>query len=148
MTVTPKTLPLLEEADEVGAGDLFATRQVGDTVDRKQTAAALLAYLISAYDPFEANGRIVTLPGPVTVGANDQIIEIAKTDPEYTVVNILDGLTAWKVFTIKDGGLNAGTYPITLIPASGSIDGHPRFIMDADGQSVDFYSNGTDIRIV
>lgn len=103
----------------------------------------------SKWAPFTvARGRTVIASGAVTVINTDGIIGIAKTVPAATTVNVPDGLTPFKVFTIKDAGGDAGTHNITIVPASGTIDGRASFVMQSDYESVDFYSDGTDLRIV
>ncbi len=93
-------------------------------------------------------GRVVTASGNVTILAGDGIVEIAKTVPATTQVVIPAGLTAFQEYVIKDGSGNAGTYNITLVPSSGTIDGAASFVLDANWESISFYSNGTNIRIL
>ena len=48
-------------------------------------------------------------------------------------------------FIIKDEALAAGTHNITLTPAMGeTIEGAGTYVMSNDGESVTFYTSGTD----
>lgn len=48
-----------------------------------------------------------------------------------------------KTLVIKDEYGNAGTYNITISPASGTIDGSATFVMNSNLQSVTLVANGT-----
>lgn len=74
--------------------------------------------------------RTVTAAGPVTVSQlTDYLIVIAKTNPAATTVSYscVPGFT----FLIKDGVGNDASDPITLTPASGTIEGAATFVMNA-----------------
>ncbi len=93
-------------------------------------------------------GRVIIADGAVEMINADEIIEINKTTPANTAVTSPPAPTPFKVYTLKDGGGNAGDFPITLIPYSGTIDGRDSFELNSNYQSISFYSNGTDLRII
>lgn len=94
-------------------------------------------------------GRTVTAAGAVTVLAGDGIVEIAKTTPAATAVGADPAvLTPWKTYTLKDAAGNASGFPITLTPASGTIDGAASAVIDQDGGWLSFYSTGVHLRLV
>lgn len=90
-------------------------------------------------------GRIVTASGTITMTNFDEIININKTIPASSLVIGPPSPPPWKIYTIKDAAGNAGTYPITLIPFSGIIDGGPNYVIDNNFDSVDFYWDGTSV---
>jgi len=50
-----------------------------------------------------------------------------------------------RIIIIKDAGLNASTYSITIdTEGSQKIDGVDTYVMNTDGESISLYSNGTD----
>lgn len=91
------------------------------------------------------NVRTITASGVVTVTNADEIIEINKTTPEATTVN-LPTPTAGQRFCIKDGAGNCASYNITLV---GSIDGAASYVMKNNWMAIELYANsdGTAWRI-
>ena len=92
-------------------------------------------------------GRVVTAAGAVTMNADDQIVEIAKTTPEDTTVNLPASPVTWKLYTVKDGGFNCAAHNITLVPNAGTIETGTTVVMTRNGQSLSFYWNGANWRI-
>lgn len=93
-------------------------------------------------------GRKITASGPVTMTDDDGIVEIAQTIPASCAVTGPPSPTEWQVYTIKDGAGNAGSFPITITPSSGNIDGRANFRINTNWGSLSFYSDGTNLRIV
>lgn len=91
--------------------------------------------------------RLVIASGAVTMTNADKIVELNKTTPAATVVNLPTSPNIGQVQTIKDGAGNASLFPITLTPATGLIDGLTTYIIATDYASVDFYWNGTAWRL-
>jgi hypothetical protein len=87
-----------------------------------------------------ALGKIVvekTDAGAVNVGANDAIVLINKGTPEATTVNLPSVDSKHGAVKIVDYAANAGTYNITIIPASGeTINGQAQWVISGDGGSV------------
>lgn len=96
----------------------------------------------------QAGGRIVTAAGAVTMVDNDGVVEIAKDTPENTAVQTPSDPSPYRVYTVKDGSGNAGTYNITISPSQGDIDGGDNFVLNSNWQSISFYFNGTNWRLV
>jgi hypothetical protein len=89
--------------------------------------------------------RTVTAAGTVTVGPLDSIVIIKKTSPQITTVNLpANG----GPFTIIDGGGVAGSFPNTITPASGTINGNANYVMNFNYQSVTFVPNGAGYNIM
>ena len=74
-----------------------------------------------------STSRTVTAAGNVTVASSDRTIVVKKTTPATTNV-LLPDVTSWNGadLTIKDGGNNASTYPINVVPfgSTQTIDGY------------------------
>jgi hypothetical protein len=88
--------------------------------------------------------RSVSGAGPFTVSVTDQIILVNQS--ANCVVNADPTvLIPGKVYTINDAANQAGTYSITLTPASGTTPiGN---VIQVNGGSIDFFTDGTNIRI-
>lgn len=66
--------------------------------------------------------RIVTAP-PVTMTSSDTVLVVRKTTGSATAITLPTPNGSGQVITIKDGKGDAATNPITITPASGTIDG-------------------------
>ncbi len=74
--------------------------------------------------------RVVTTVGPVAVAASDEIVSIQNN--LATTVDLPSAPTVGQSHTIKDGlGVSAAS-PITIIPASGTIDGAAQYKLADD----------------
>lgn len=91
------------------------------------------------------NIRTVTAAGAVTMTNSDGIVNINKTIPATTAVTGPPSPTAGVPYTVKDAGGTAGSFPITITPATGNIDGQTNYVITNNYDSVDFYSDGTNL---
>jgi hypothetical protein len=89
--------------------------------------------------------RKVTAAGTVTVGPLDNVVIINKTVPQATTVNLP---ATGGPFTIVDGGGVAASFPNTITPASGLINGLANFVMNVNYQSVTLMPNGNGYNII
>lgn len=132
----------------------------------------LPSYLLRAngYLGFDSNGQpiITTIPSNVpTPGAFATTRKVSTTGT--ATINVLAGDSFGGVsiyqssspvttiqlpttagpYPIFDGGGNAGTFPITILPPSGkTIQGLNQFILAFNYQSVDLYYDGTSVLVV
>ncbi len=82
--------------------------------------------------------RTVTTPGPVTISpTSDYLIIINKTVPAATTVSYT--CVAGFTFLVKDGTGTDAANPITLQPASGTIDGTASFVMNGSAPGMPPY---------
>jgi hypothetical protein len=79
------------------------------------------------------------------VASNVSIVGIRSSAP---ISMTLPAVVTGKTLQIKDELGNSATYPITIIPASGTIDGQGNFILSANYGSITVYSNGTNWFII
>jgi hypothetical protein len=97
---------------------------------------------------FATPRRIVTA-GTTTVNvlATDSFsgISIYQSSTPVTTVQLPEGYGPFPVF---DGSLNAGTYPIRILPPAGkTILGQTQYYLAFDGQSATFMNDGTQILV-
>lgn len=90
-------------------------------------------------------GRTVIAAGAVTMTNADGVVNIKKTVGAATAVTGPPSPVAWQVYTVKDAKGDAATNPITITPASGTIDGQSTYVIQNNYDSVDFYSDGTNL---
>jgi hypothetical protein len=112
-------------------------------------ANALVAHIQTAslFAAVWRNGRIVNTASD-SFGATDGILEVNQSGGACAIIGPSSPVLWAKEWTLKDGGFNADTNPITLTPAAGMlIDGLPSFLLNQKGQAITFYFNGTDLRI-
>lgn len=98
-------------------------------------------------DIFAPTGRIVATGTSTALLETDNTLEINVAVPFAVNINPAI-LIPFKRYTIIDVSGNAGTDNITLTPSSGTINGQATFVLINARQSVTFYSNGTNLRIV
>ena len=93
--------------------------------------------------------RQVTASGSITTSSadNNGIVEIKKTTPAATTVNLHASPATGTRITFTDGGDNANTYPVTFIPAAGLIVGDTQLLVNAAGFAITLYYNGTSWRL-
>lgn len=54
-----------------------------------------------------------------------------------------------QIMVVKDGGGNAGTYPITILDSLGKlIDGSASYVLNMNYQSITLYYNGSAWRVI
>jgi hypothetical protein len=92
------------------------------------------------------NGRIVTTT-TVNMTTSDSIVEVQSPSNNVTV-NLPSSPVNFQVQTVKDGSGSSATFPITLVPASGTIDGMGSFELNSNWESISYYYNGTNFRIL
>lgn len=94
-----------------------------------------------------ATPRRVTTTGTATVNvlAADSFggVSIYQSSTPVTTVQLPEGYGPFPVF---DGSLNAGTYPIRVLPPAGkTILGQAQYYIAFDGQSATFFNDGLNI---
>ena len=84
-----------------------------------------------------------------TVLSTDGLLHVTYTATGACTITIPSALiTTGFLLTIKDGGLNAGDNPITVMTeGSETIDGETDYIMNTNNQSITLYSDGTNLFI-
>lgn len=112
---------------------------------------------IYPYPPVSAATGItvvtITSSGTINPSPTSEYIIVQKTIPATTSL-ILPAASNWPncpslgnscpVYTIKDGGFNASTYPITITAAdSKTIDGSSSSIINSNGASATYFLNGS-----
>ena len=88
--------------------------------------------------------RVVTAAGNIAVMAADAVIVVRKTAGAATTVALESGPAAGRVVTVKDGRGDAGANPITVVPASGTIDGGANLVLSSGYGSVTLVFNGLE----
>lgn len=102
----------------------------------------------SAAVPDIAAVRIVTVPGPIAILPTDEIVVVDKDIGEATTVNLLPDPATGDEIVIKDGKGDAGTNNITIVPASGTIDGSATYVMTFNWQAVTLVYSGIEWIII
>jgi hypothetical protein len=92
-----------------------------------------------------ASGQVVkiTSPGayPYTTLSSDYVIIVDTTSAR--TINLIASPTTGQTYRIKDNTGNAASNNITIIPASGNIDGSGSYVISANWGSVDVSYNGS-----
>jgi hypothetical protein len=88
--------------------------------------------------------RVVTASGPIAVATSDYVIIVRKTTGAATTVDLPVSPTVGQTFVIKDGKGDAHTNNITLIPASGTIDGATTYVMNTNYASKEIIYTGVE----
>lgn len=91
--------------------------------------------------------RTFIAAGAATLTANDDLLVINKTSGAATVVNLPAGVLG-REFTIKDGKGDAGSNPITLTPAAGTIDGQATIVLNIAYEAITVIYNGVQWNII
>ena len=92
--------------------------------------------------------RIVTASGAVTILAGDGLVKINKTTGAATAVTLEASPVTGAVHTIKDGKGDAATNPITITPASGTIDGASNFVLNTNRAAVTLEYDGVEWSVI
>lgn len=90
-----------------------------------------------------AEVRVVTAAGAVTVTTADYIVCINKTTGAATTVNLPSSPSTGDQYVIKDCKGDAATNNITVTPAAGNIDGSSTYILSTARQSIGIFYDGT-----
>ena len=89
--------------------------------------------------------RIVTSSANATLLATDGLVCFNRTSsPAATTVTLEANPVPGVVHRIKDMAGNAATYPITVQPASGTIDGAANFIISQNRGALTVEFNGSE----
>jgi hypothetical protein len=127
---------------------LTGTEAPDTTPDSGYTLQYLRDFMVSVAASTVRSVRIVTASGAVAALSNDSIIILSQTIPAAATVNLYASPVLGQQVTIKDGDYNASLYSITIVPASGNIDGAASFILSNNGASVDLIWNGSNWNVV
>ena len=100
-------------------------------------AARLVQAATPPFQPGMDFGGSGTIPPGV---AGDINIRNATAAP--VTITLPTGPVAGQVLKFKDAAGNAGTYPITLAPATGTIDGNPTYKLMVDYMAIELYWMG------
>lgn len=92
--------------------------------------------------------RVVTSAGNITVTNSDSIIVVNQTTPAFTSITLPSSPYTGKRITIKDGSGTATQYILTILPASGTIDGAPSATINIAFGTCDLIYNGTSWSII
>lgn len=92
--------------------------------------------------------NIVTGTGDVFLSSANDILIINRTSPEADFVYLPTAGTVGRQFTIKDGAGVFATYPNTLTPTSGLIDGAASYVMNVNYCSVTVVDDGTNWNVI
>jgi hypothetical protein len=90
--------------------------------------------------------RVVTAAGPVAIAATDQIVSIQNN--VATTANLPASPTVGQGHTIKDGLGVAADQPITVVPASGTIDGETEYVLGSPWASGNFIWDGSQWSVI
>jgi trimeric autotransporter adhesin len=88
--------------------------------------------------------RLVTAAGAINITTADYVVIVKKTTGAATTVDLPGSPTTGDNYVIKDGKGDAHTNNITLVPASGTIDGASTFVMNTNYASKEVIYNGTE----
>jgi hypothetical protein len=92
--------------------------------------------------------RVHTAAGAVTVAVTDDVVIVNKSSSETTTANLPGSPSTGQRHTIKDGKGDCATYPITVTPAAGNIDGSATFVMATPYASCTLIYNGTQWNVI
>ena len=103
-------------------------------------------HIQSGSDPVLQNVSVYTAGNVTATNANYFII-VNKLAAELTAVTLPASPTKSTTFVIKDGKGDAAHRPITVVPASGTIDGATNFIINVNYGAISVVFNGTQYNI-
>lgn len=87
--------------------------------------------------------RVVSIAGSVTVTTADGTVVLRKSVGAATTVNLPSSPPTGEILTIKDGKGDAATNNITIVPASGMIDGLTTFVLTVAWEAAMIQYDGT-----
>jgi hypothetical protein len=119
----------------------------GVTIGLTNPAGAAFTSIANSGAQFN-NVRVVTTPGTVTQLSTDYLIVINKTVGQATQVVLITNPLLGATVIIKDGRGDAATNAITVLPATGTIDGQSGIIINVAYGSVGLMYNGLGWSIV
>ena len=128
-----------------GAGSVAAGNDVRIVGALQASAAA------AAFQPLGSANlgvRVVTAAGSVAVVAADAVVVIRKAAGGATAVMLESGPAAGRVVTVKDGRGDAGMNPITITPASGTVDGASNTVVGSGYGAVTLAYSGVEWSIL
>lgn len=88
--------------------------------------------------------RVAAAAGNVAATSVDTFLLVKKTTGAATTVTLEASPATGRVITIKDGRGDAATNPITVVPASGTIDGAATMILSSAFAAVSLIFNGME----
>lgn len=106
------------------------------------------SHLQAGTDPIPYSMNYITASGAVTLTTANYWTVINKTVPDVTVVTLPNVPASGTLLTIKDGKGDASLRPITLVPASGTIDGATNYILRTNYGSITAVYNGSEYSII
>ena len=99
----------------------------------------------------------MTSGSTITVASSTSIVIVRKTSSSATIVVLPAAPLVGKTYTVKDGGGNANSYPITVMPNSSTttnfgatvtIDGSASVVMSVNYQVVSLMFDGTNWNVL
>lgn len=120
----------------------------------------------NGYLAFDSTGQPIVLfsttpVSPSVTASTRKVIASGTSTITMTTADLFGGISIYQIsspvttvqlptlygpYPIFDGSLNAGTYPITVLPPAGlTIQGQSSFILNFNGQSASFYNDGSQI---
>jgi hypothetical protein len=131
------TLTTAAAAAQTTANAAFPTISAGPLATQAgaNSAAAIVGAIGAVHN--------VTASGSYTVLGTDLYVCINKATPAATVVFLPSAFNQSNLLNVKDCAGNAATYPITLTPASGTIDGNATVVMSVNYEALTLSYNGT-----
>lgn len=87
-------------------------------------------------------------PGTPIPNTHGLLVVVNKSSGSATPIALSASPPAGTVLQIKDGKGDAATNPITITPASGTIDGQATWVIGANRTSVELKYNGTEWSVV
>lgn len=133
----------------VGSALLGSTPVVGVLVPISIGAnLSLIGGVLSASAGASTIVRVVTAAGNVTVLVSDGLLVINKTTGEATAVTLEANPIVGARHVIKDGKGDSLTNNITILSASGTIEGNANYVLNVNRESVDVIFNGYEWNVV
>jgi hypothetical protein len=129
--------------------------QAGGTVLLTPTGSQWKVLAVGSPGVTTVNATVVNVTGGATVALSAESQTAVITSAAAATIIDLPNKGNWPLcgsvanacpeITVKDGALNAGTYPITVTTTdSTNIDGQSTYIMPFDGEATTFILNGTE----
>lgn len=101
--------------------------------------------LWAAISMVSGSGQLITA-SPAALNPSILTNQINLTIPGSCAVSVNPAtMIQWVPYTIKDAAGNAASHFITITPTSGTIDGGANYVISNNYDSVDFYTDGTNV---